>query len=66
MAALGKLALTAGGMTFGKFPGKHPLSGKLGFAVKNGSIGKARVAVGKFNAKKNKERASVCVTWIKP
>ena len=45
MAALGKLALTAGGMTFGKFPGKHPLSGKLGFAAKNGSVGKAKVAL---------------------
>ena len=58
MAALGKLALTAGGMTFGKFPGKHPLSGKLGFAAKNGSIGKAKRLVGKLESvkTKNKER----------
>nr|MDA8234214.1 hypothetical protein [Clostridia bacterium] len=52
MAALGKLALTAGGMTFGKFPGKHPLSGKLGFAAKNGSVGKAKVALKKTPANK--------------
>ena len=59
MAALGKLALTAGGMTFGKFPGKHPLSGKLGFAAKNGSVGKAKAALKKIDRQAlNRGRAS--------